>query len=460
MDFLDLKLSEITTDTLNNLSDISLSSHSDQNIQSGGFFFNLFGTSCSKSDKAVLEAVRLKKYDVVEFMIDHDLVSGKYNDENGNTILHYLVADNNPNQKLITKIIDKYGRNVINAQNNDGDTPLITAARGQNHDICTLLVRHGADIQHRNKQGIRVATETPQSPMDSDKLQGSTMASTIASPKTERSLGNPMANIFDMLKPYVEKVRRTTSSETATININESPKTEALIKKLDQATKQQTGGNLTNTDDTLSKINAYINKQSGGGCGCGGDSETEKLIGDIENYFNQSGGAKKRKSSTKSRKPVKAKKSAKRHLTTYSESESHGTELSRIINNQVTDIINNTIEKIKSVIDENKKDFKGIKADDDSARAFKSLIWKMLREKHPEVKSALDIAVKMENELNKDILLSFDAKEVKEMIKTLKEHYAEKQKRMAEKSEQKSEDISATSPERVPSEGNLSETSF
>src|SRR5690349_20413445 len=107
MNFLDLKLCEITADSLNNLSDISLSSHSNQNIQSGGFLFNLFGTTSSKSDKAALEAVRLKKYDVVEFMLDQDLISGKYKDENGNTLLHYLVSDNNPNQKLISKVLDK-----------------------------------------------------------------------------------------------------------------------------------------------------------------------------------------------------------------------------------------------------------------------------------------------------------------------------------------------------------------
>ena len=350
MDFLDLKLSEITTESLNNLSDISLSSHSDQNIQSGGFLFNLFGTTSSKSDKAALEAIRLKKYDVVEFMLDQDLISGKYKDENGNTLLHYLVADNNPNQKLITKIVNKLGRNIINAENNDGDTPLITAARGQNHDICTLLVRNGADMQHRNKEGIRVATETPQSPMEPNKLQASPKASDKASPKTDQIVGNPMANIFAMLKPYVEKVRGTTSSEPATINITESPKTEkteALIKKLEQAIKQQTGGNLTNTEDTLSKINSYINKQSGGGCGCGGDSETEKLICNIEDYFNQSGGAKKK---SKRKTSTKSKKSAKRALRTYSETESHGTELSRIINNQVTEIINNTFNFINCII--------------------------------------------------------------------------------------------------------------
>ena len=150
-------------------------------------------------------------------------------------------------------------------------------------------------------------------------------------------------------------------------------------------------------------------------------------------------------------------------MTTYSESESRGTELSRIINNQVTDIINRTIDTIKGIIDENKKDFKGIKADDDTARAFKSLIWKMLREKYPEKKSALDIAVEMEKELAKDVLLSFDTKEIKSMVKTLKEHFAEKEKRKAEISDQKgeksSESISSTSADQIPVNENISETS-
>lgn len=68
------------------------------------------------------------------------------------TVLHRLADNPKPDITLIKKLVLLYGANV-NAEDEDGNTPLICAARSGNAELCKLLVDTGANAAHKNKQG-------------------------------------------------------------------------------------------------------------------------------------------------------------------------------------------------------------------------------------------------------------------------------------------------------------------
>ena len=80
-----------------------------------------------------------------------------WRDDNGNTFLHRTIIDNKYVQgieKLLDlnfKIIDC--KSIINKQNKDGDTPLISAVKNGNSKICELLIENGADKNIKNNNG-------------------------------------------------------------------------------------------------------------------------------------------------------------------------------------------------------------------------------------------------------------------------------------------------------------------
>lgn len=462
MEFLDLNLSEVTTDTINNLSDISFSTNTSQNKQDGGFF-SLFSGS-SKIDKAVLDAVKEKNFAVVEFMIDKGLISSYgTQDKDGNTLLHYLVSVSNPNIKLIEKITDRSdAKSFVNKQNKDGDTPLILAVKSGHHDLCSALIEAGANKSIKNKSGLHVDTETEEifgkPSLDVEPLsKSSPLFEFMVSPKQVGEILEPLKKLFNR-----NKQQMTLSSEPGSIQLTETQQrssndTEEFIKKLQQqmnvsGVNEQENKLPQDTEETINRLNKFIgeNKQTGGSCNTCGNQDTENLVTAIENYF-ATGGAKRTAQKTK-------KSVGTRKVKSYLEAAipaTRGTDLSRVINNQTTEIINRVIKTIQTIINDNKSDFKGIKSDEDTARAIKAIIWKSLRDTDPD-KPALDIAVEMEKVVTKDYIKKIKSKEIKEMMDTLHKHVEEKK----QKQQQKDDTISSTSSENVPSETNLSNTSF
>lgn len=508
MELIDLNLTEGSSDSLNNLSDISFSPESvSRNVQrGGGLFSGMFGGS--NLDKAVLEAASLKKNECVEFLIDKDLFkSFDYQDDAGNTLLHYLVSTPTPNMGLIKKIISRPDvKSFINKQNKNGDTPLILAVTAGQHDVADALVAAGADKSIKNKKGLHVDTETPvdvlspavkkngnttkepRAPTQGQTQLSAQSLSAMSPTYTIEATGDAANEILAPIIALMRKKQITTDTSDAASNVtikspilltatatdmgNASTMKEADTDDFTKMLQEQLGKTNIPKNDTS---DIFIGKQTtaapatggmhGGGCGCGPGVEAERLICDIQNYFNkQSGGAKQK---TKPNGDRSGKRTIRHVDSAISEQpkRERGEELSRIINDQTDEIIKRSIKNIQTIITENKSSFKGLKGDEQTARAVKAILWKKVREEHPEIKSPLDIAVEMEKMVTKDSIKEIGTKPIKEMMDTLQKHYEEKQqqkpKERPERKERKSNDsVSATSTANVPVETNISETSI
>jgi len=467
MQFLDLNLSEVTTDTLNNLSDISFSPASQNNVQAGGGFFSFFGGP-TKVESAVLEAAKEKNMAVVEFMVDKGLISNyKFQDKDGNTLLHYLVSAANPNVNLIEKISKRSdATSFINKQNKEGETPLIAAVKSGQHDICTMLISSGADKHIPDKKGLHVETETDTEAVKEFGVSAQPL-SRISPVFEVQASPQEVSPIFELVQKLLKRSKgqdKFTSEPGPMTEARNEPNinfidTEDIVKRIEHKinvsgpSHAQESHAPIDTEETIKKLQSFI--QKGGECGCGNDGmETEKLISAIETYFNDQSGGAKRKPAKKAKKTGTRK--VKKYVESAVESETRENELGRIINNQVTEIIERSLKTIQSIISDNKKDFKSIKADEETARAIKAIIWKSIRDASPD-KPALDIAVEMEKRVNKEQLKEISAKQIKDMVDVLQKHAAEK-KVMREK--KAADSVSQTSAEQVPSESNLSATSY
>jgi len=76
-----------------------------------------------------------------------------------------------------------------------------------------------------------------------------------------------------------------------------------------------------------------------------------------------------------------------------------------------------------------KKDFKGVDIDQETANAYKSLLWSMVKEKNADMKSNLDLSVELEKMATLETLTDINIKDVKERLNVIKSRAEEKQKK-------------------------------
>merc|ERR1712070_756149 len=115
---------------------------------SGGFFATNINTD-----------IKNKNYEILQFLIDHNAINFRDTDKNGNTILHTAVEkENHVAIKIILDFIKKNNlENIINIQNNNGDTALhISLKNNSGHVIANLLIDYGADTSITNNNGESV----------------------------------------------------------------------------------------------------------------------------------------------------------------------------------------------------------------------------------------------------------------------------------------------------------------
>jgi len=462
MNFLDIDLSDVTTNTLNTLSDISNSSSQENIGQTGGGILDfLFGHSTvSKADSAVLEAAKLKKYDFVEFMIERGAVDLSAQDKDGNTVLHYLVDTSSPNQELIKKILKLPNvKKFVDIQNNKGNSPLFVAVMNEHHDLCYELIENAkANKYLRNFEGFHILSEdqTPQSSEFMDlslKHKQEVSALPLRDRQSDSLFGSPTSPLSINSPIFVTQITKEESDKIF------EPFMKLFNRKLDEPVRN------TSEAGSFKDLKTEIKQdtQEGGGCGCGSkppvivQADTESLLNDLQKYFSvtstnnvQEGGKNKKKVSGKRKVSVTRKRKSSVNERNF--------ELGRIINTQTDEIIKKVVDKIQKMIGDDKKHFKGLVADEATARAAKAVLWKMVKEKNPELKSSLDIAIEMEKLATDEVIKGLKVATIKSTMKDIEKHRAEKEK---EKEKRKSEvEPSATSSEDVPVMTNLSETSY
>ena len=508
------------TDVFANLSQLSNSETTENHKQAGGFF-GLFGEQ-SKVDKAVLEAVRLKKYDIVEFCIDHDLITSyACKDDNGNTLLHYLALDYESTGKLINKLLkhsDVYS--FINIQNNNGDTPLILSVIGSEHDLCEKLIRHGADKTIKNKQEYHVDSETDMMPVELmiksfDNAEYIDMNDTETSSdvwtkqhkifnpvtffKSHKQLDHATSEPYTFVEPMTESnifQKQEQEQEHSSSPMNTEQFIELITNKLHQKkehheeiltddllNKLMKGGdcgcgsysdNQNSTEYLLNELQSKMSQpQKGGDCASDTYSSTESLINTLKNSMdNQNGGVFNNDindedmttdqlvSTLRNYQLQGGKgKSKKKHATglralpkfvdsAAEENDGRGFELSRIINNQTDEIIENIVKKIQEIIIKNKDDFKKVSADvakgsQEVARIYKTALWSQIRNDEKNLaKSSLDVAVEVQKIVSKENLLKVDFAKWAKIIEDKKK---EKEEARNAKMTQESSTISLSS---------------
>jgi hypothetical protein len=342
----------VSTNNLNTFDNLSELSQSEltEIYQTGGFFGLFDGES--KIDRATLEAVRLKKYDVVEFLVDKDLISSyKSQDENGNTLLHYLALDYDTTSHIIDKILKRRDvKSFINIQNNNGDTPLILSVIASQHDLCEKFINTGADKSIKNNQSLSIETETEplmvkplskhspsyswitDSPrqnknkkifnpfMDFFKKHSPRNETSDANTFSEMPMTNKTQNVSDSdnltessvnTEKFIIEITNKLNNERNTVN-KEANLSDDLLRKLmnggnnvepqnantdteyllNELQNKMKGGDCnsemnTNTDMLINTLKTHINNQTGGNCGSETFSNTDNLINTLRNHVAQ-----------------------------------------------------------------------------------------------------------------------------------------------------------------------------
>jgi len=77
-----------------------------------------------------------------------------FTDENGNTILHQAIIDNDINMvNLILEKAKETNQNILNIQNNQGNTAFHLAIKNENNEIANILDNAGIDKSIKNNDG-------------------------------------------------------------------------------------------------------------------------------------------------------------------------------------------------------------------------------------------------------------------------------------------------------------------
>lgn len=486
MSFLNLNLSDVSSSSLNNLSDMSFTPSSVNNnlTQNGGF--SLFGwtdknnsSSTNTNDtktaltQLLLEQFKEKNYDLTYPILkksieinDKKLIdtnSFKYKDADGNTILHYLVMDTNNKKNLIEELLKKNNsKDFINIQNNNGDTALHLAVKLTDYELASLLEKYGADRNIKNNQDLKIDSETDIDVEDNNNLQKTNNNNKETQDKA-KEITDDITNLLFKNKTDNQDFNELTSDVvpinlTETQNADFAADTEKFLENLKTQLNNTTNNNLSGGSCSLMKhyggcgCGSGLSDQFGG---CGTQSDTENLLYTLKNYIGQSGGKK-------NKNQVEGKRSLRK--SDNADDEDRGRDLMRLLQEKTTTIIENTINSITKIIEDNKKDFKGVKNDRLTARAYKAALWKMVKDKNPALKSPFDIAIEMEKLLSKDVLKTIN---VKEYIDILKQRDAEKEskekstdkRKQSKKKSNNSDSFSETSSENVIPQP-LSETSI
>ena len=378
------------------------STEAENHLQKGGFFFG------PSNDPKVLKAAREKKFEVVDFFLNEDIVSNlSIQDELGNTLLHYLVlnySENDIAKKLTKKLLSRSDlSHFIDIQNKQGDTPLLVGVSNEEDSLCDILIDRGADKKIKNAQGYHVSENSQSDPVLSDLL------SHKKSDKDIFSLINiePDTKIDNQLPPILMQL------------LNKSMNNESDLQPIDIRLTESYAPQVPGSPVMIHATENAVES----------DTLTQDLIDELKrSYIDnlvQDGGAKKKTDNVKSTNNNKIAV-GQRRMNTYNEND---TMLRRAHQSQTTMIHDSTIEQIMEVM----------KVDRDEARYIKAAIYRKIKDEMPEL-GGLDRALEMKKRANEEYIKSLGNKYINEVKGAITKYYEEKTKDDKKKDDKKKDD--------------------
>lgn len=328
--------------------------HFGSQIQNGGFFWD----NCSDNNEKFLNAYKQRKLDTVVYMLENNMVPDLMTtDANQNTIMHLLVQDYNGStihQRILVILLScpDHRKQLLNAVNSNGDTPLHIAVRDGKSELAELLLKYGANQNIKNNAGEFVDTDDE-------------------------------------------------------VDVSVVPNVPAMLKALIQARKEPRR-DPTDTE-TFSPVRRNAGTES--------SEDTEQFLGRLATSYldpksNMKGGAK-----------VTGQRKLKKRSSVKRASAKRKVSLSRLIENEATEIHTRVVAKIA----------KEMKISEDEAKIIKAAFWKEIKEKFATL-SNLDKSIELEKMATKKNMKAVDVEKTKEEMQKKRE---EKQKQFPREKFQK-----------------------
>lgn len=400
------------------------------NGHKGGGLGDIFSNNYSS---LLFNATKEDNYNVLLFLLNQkEITKINYQNENGSTILHLLVDKyQNPEAKnVIDNILSRSDyKDILDIQDNNGNTALHLSVINGHFDLCDKLVQMGANPLIKNNAGLFIESETetiikndgdfkitaPQKDTEGILIVSSDNSVFISKKALENKSENKDANIVQKIVNSVTSALNDSSESEKNPNpYYSSLNASEFISHL--ANTETKRSPAPNTSEILNK---FIEKNN------------------IELKKTQEGGKKIKKTRKLNTDTILKENSLELPKNTLSEPSLSDTdsddkssvtnelsELSRMINNQATEIHERSVKKISELL----------KISDQEARVIKAYIYNEVKNKHPELNN-FDRAVEMEKRITKDYLESIDSNKIKE----LSDMISEKQKNKSENTSSVSE---------------------
>lgn len=231
----------------------------------------------------MLGLAKQKKYELVEFILENKLNSNLgTQDEDGNTLLHYVVSDYAA-LKLV-KVLDLILANpnvksFISIQNKTTlDTPLHLAVKAGNSDLADRLIQCGADPSIKNKDGDHIVTEAADT--ERMKLNNEEIEKMNTDAATVQDDGSKPADLFTKVNVEVNVPQGANTQQvvgsmdvipaeaipaSSPVTASRNPlMTEQTLPQEFLAAEQKVGGMNTDTEAFLGKLMQKMSTQKGG----------------------------------------------------------------------------------------------------------------------------------------------------------------------------------------------------
>ena len=230
-------------------------------------FYMKGGNSCPCQE--AIEAFDKNNIDLALYIINKQQCCLACHDKKGNSIIHNLILCTKTNPKCETTLdnlikANKINENCIDIQNNDGETPILLAAKNELFDIVRKLDEQGANKEIKDKKGFYIGEKDSDDSESSECSQNSLLdtfgslfsSETHKSTKSIQSVGDT-EGIYNLNKIFNYKNDISDIKETLDDSIFESGKQEfnkCITDYFKTVMKQNNGKEVDATIQDTNKV--------------------------------------------------------------------------------------------------------------------------------------------------------------------------------------------------------------